>query len=293
MKAILTVGISCSGKTTLANEMVAQGYRDINRDWIRFNVVQPGQDWRNYKFNRANETEVTRVQNLMIMESYANEENIIISDTNLNAGRRTQLVKHLEDLGYEVELFMMPIGLEDAWKRDSYRLNGVGHDIIYRQWQQWNDVIERKVYVPNENQPKAIIVDIDGTVADMKDYRGPFDWSKVDLDEPRTLVIEMVRGFHDRGYRVIMVSGRSDACKDMTATWLDKYLGFSYWNELHMRQADDYRKDNAVKEEIFWTHLAKRYNIVAAIDDRPQVLRLWLDLKIPNVISVGNPYLEF
>jgi predicted kinase len=293
VKAILTVGISCSGKTNLANEMVVKGYRDINRDWIRFNVVQPGQDWRNYKFNRANETEVTRVQNLMIMESYANEENIIISDTNLNAGRRTQLVKHLEDLGYEVELFMMPIGLEEAWKRDSYRLNGVGHDIIYRQWQQWNDVIERKVYVPNENQPKAIIVDIDGTVADMKDYRGPFDWSKVHMDEPRKVIIQMVRGYKDRGYRVIMVSGRSDDCLDMTALWLDWHLGPNYWDELHMRKADDYRKDNAVKEEIFWTHLAERYNIVAAIDDRPQVLRLWLDLKIPNVISVGNPYLEF
>ena len=37
-KAIITVGISASGKTTFAKTMVEQGWVDINRDWIRVNV---------------------------------------------------------------------------------------------------------------------------------------------------------------------------------------------------------------------------------------------------------------
>lgn len=60
-----------------------------------------------------------------------------------------------------------------------------------------------------------------------------------------------------------------------------------------MRKNGDFRKDNAVKEEIFWTHLAHRYNIVACVDDRPQMIRLWYELKIPNVIAVADPYIEF
>jgi hypothetical protein len=60
-----------------------------------------------------------------------------------------------------------------------------------------------------------------------------------------------------------------------------------------MRKNGDFRKDNAVKEEIFWTYLTHKYNIVACVDDRPQMIRLWHELKIPNVIAVADPYIEF
>lgn len=293
MKAIITVGISCSGKSTLAAQYVEQGYREINRDWIRFNIVHPGGDWRTYKFKIKQEREVSDIQGRMITESWGNGENIIISDTNLNAKRRRRLERHLENLGYQVETIGVPITREEAVKRDNFRQNGVGQDVIYRQYQEWLDYTGRKVYVPDETKPKAIIVDVDGTVADMKDYRGPFQWDLVDLDDPRPFVIEMVENYHALGYKVIFLSGRSDVCRDLTRDWLDRHIGFLSWDELYMRKEGDYRKDAEIKEEIFWTELADSYNIVAAIDDRPMMIRRWHELKIPNVIAVADPYLEF
>lgn len=290
MKAIITVGVSASGKTTFANEMVKNGFRDINRDWIRFNVVKPGANWSTYKFNGTNENEVSKIHGQMIMESAEADENIVISDTNLNENRRNKLIKQLEDLGYDVEVKGFDVSFETAIKRDRLRANGVGEGIIYRQLQGWNDYVGRKTYIPNESLSKAIIVDIDGTIAQMNG-RGPFEWDRVGEDNPRWLIIDMVINYHRQGYEIIIVSGRSDECKAQTKDWLEEYM--IPYAELHMRKEGDFRRDSAVKEEIFWTYLANKYNIVACIDDRPQMIRLWYELKIPNVIAVANPYIEF
>ena len=292
MKAIITVGISASGKTTLAKEMEKKGYRDINRDYIRFNLVAPGKDWSNYKFNGKNEKEVTEIQGKMIMESWADGQNIIISDTNLNSGRRAQLVNKLKDLGYDVEIRSFPITRELAVKRDNLRPNGVGESVIYRQFSDWNDYNGRITYVADDNLPKAVIFDVDGTIAQM-DGRGPFEWHRVGEDKPREFVIDMLRNYAMMGYVIIICSGRDDVCRAETANWLNEHVGEMFWHALYMRKNGDFRKDNSVKEEIFWTYLAHKYNIVACVDDRPQMIRLWHELKIPNVIAVADPYIEF
>ncbi|ANA49234.1 polynucleotide 5'-kinase and 3'-phosphatase [Pseudomonas phage phiPMW] len=292
MHAVLTVGISTSGKSTYAAELVEKyGYVEINRDWIRFNVVSPGSDWRNYKFTNDNEKKVTEIQGQMIMEAWGKEENVIISDTNLNPSVRQKLITQLTDLGYEVSIHALPITLEEAWKRDTHRYNGVGQSVIYNQWEKWNEYIQRPTHKPDVTKPETVIVDIDGTVAEMSD-RGPFDWALVGNDKPRQFVIDMVRSMWEEGKCVVFVSGRSDECYTETLTWLHRHVGEKYIEDLYMRKAGDFRKDNVVKEEIYW-QLTEDYDIVAAIDDRPQVLRLWYDLKIPNVICVGNPYKEF
>ena len=61
MKLILTVGISASGKTTWA-ETQKHCMVNINRDNIRFNIVQPGSDWKTYKHNKKNEKRVTEIE---------------------------------------------------------------------------------------------------------------------------------------------------------------------------------------------------------------------------------------
>jgi predicted kinase len=292
MKAYVTVGVSASGKTTFANELVKQGFRDINRDYIRFNIVCPGANWSNYKFNGKNEKAVTEIHEQMIMESWARGENIVISDTNLNFGRRINLIKTLQDLGYVVEIKEFHVTQDTAYKRDRLRANGVGEGVIYRQFKDYNDYVGRVTYEADTSLPKAIIFDVDGTIAEMNG-RGPFEWKRVGEDKPRDFVIQMLRNYADMGYIIIICSGRDDICVGETSAWLDEHVGSIYWHALHMRKNGDFRKDNAVKEEIFWTHLAHRYNIVACVDDRPQMIRLWHELHIPNVIAVADPYIEF
>lgn len=289
MKAIITVGISCSGKTTLANSLVKEGWVDINRDWIRFNVVSPGADWGTYKFTKKNENLVTKAQEEMFFSAVKSGKNIIISDTNLNPKFRDMWSKRLEESGYTVEIVPMHITLEEALKRDSLRANGVGASVIHSQWQRWLDFIGRKRYIPDTSKAQAVIVDIDGTLAVMKD-RGAFDWDKVGNDYGRSFIIDMVIDFH-RKYSIIIVSGRDSSCRKETKEWLyDHGVPFS---RLYMREEGDMRKDSVVKEEIFWNNIADNFNVVAVIDDRPQMIRLWYDLGIENVISVANPYIEF
>lgn len=289
MKAIITVGISCSGKTTLANELVEQGWVDVNRDWIRFNVVCPGSDWGSYKFTNKRERDVTEEQRNMVVEAAEDGKNVIISDTNLNDSIREEWISFLTVMGYSVEVKYMHVSLEEAWERDALRPNGVGHRVIYRQWKKWLDVIDRKRYTPDLSQPRAVIVDIDGTLAEMNG-RSPYEWDRVGEDDVREVVADIVEGLSLTNH-IIVVSGRDGICYDETERWLVRNA--IPYDALFMRECDDRRKDTVIKEEIFWDFIADHWNVTAVIDDRPSVCRMWHDIGIKNVISVADPHIEF
>lgn len=295
MKAIITVGISASGKTTFAKQLESEGWVDINRDTIRFTEVCPNGNWNTYKFTRAREDKVTEIQTDMVHGCASVGKNIIISDTNLNPKTREKWKSLLKDLDYEVEIKDFPITYEEAVKRDKYRLNGVGQDVIYKQYQQWLGYIGRKRYVPDYNKPSVILVDIDGTVADHKGIRSPYEWDKVGLDKPRSEVIRLIEGYYatfmDTG--LIFLSGRDGVCYEDTKQWLYKNTSIESSYILLMRKEGDTRKDTEIKEEIFWRDIEPYYNVVMAIDDRPCMVKLWYEIGIPNVISVANPWLEF
>lgn len=65
------------------------------------------------------------------------------------------------------------------------------------------------------------------------------------------------------------------------------------WHRLFMRKDGDDRCDTIIKEEIFWEEIAPYYNVIAAFDDRPKILRKWTDIGIPLVIGVQKGYGEF
>ena len=54
------------------------------------------------------------------------------------------------------------------------------------------------------------------------------------------------------------------------------------YDDIFMRKFGDKRKDSTVKEELFWTHVAPKYDIEFALDDRQQVVDHTREvLKIP------------
>ena len=291
MKLILTVGISASGKTTWAESQ--KNIVNINRDNIRFSVVQPGSDWSTYKHNKKNEKRVTELELNAATEVTKFGSDIIISNTNLNSKTREFWKDFAKHHNYEFEIKEFPIALEEAIKRDNLRQNGVGEQVIRKQYQQWLEYIGRKTYTPNEKLPNCIIVDIDGTVAEMNG-RKPFEWDKVDTDLPRQFVIDVVTGYADRhNCHIVFLSGRDGCCYAKTYDWIAKYVGHDISWTLNMRKTKDFRKDCIVKEEIFWNFIAPKYKVIGVFDDRPQVLQMWHELKLPNVICVGNPFNEF
>ena len=79
---------------------------------------------------------------------------------------------------------------------------------------------ERKDARHKDQLPSAIIVDLDGTLADMRGIRGPFDWDKVGMDRPHTDIIELVQMYKSNHFQIIVCSGRDAVCKAATLEWL-------------------------------------------------------------------------
>ncbi|WP_052424121.1 phosphatase domain-containing protein [Nonomuraea candida] len=140
-------------------------------------------------------------------------------------------------------------------------------------------LITSKAVIPGQppieeaNLPLAALVDVDGTLA-LRGDRGPYDWSRVGEDTPHWPVIETVRALHHRGYRIVVMSGRPDECRDATAAWLNAHLCVP-WEELLMRAAGDYRKDAKVKTELYERRVRGRYDVRVVLDDRQQVVDAW------------------
>lgn len=289
MKAIITVGVSASGKSTWARKFVAEnrGWEIICRDDIRRQMMGGRIVWA--KWNWGHEGRVTQNYDRQVEAAAKKGVNIILADTNLNAKLRAQRVASLEKMGYEVEVRPFEVTLEEAWKRDAQRDEGVGQSVIYKQYQDWLTFLGRKRYEGTKNKPTAVLVDVDGTLAHMQG-RSAYDWNKVHEDSFDETVSALVSGLKAAGHKVIVLSGRDGCCYDVTENWLRGY-GVDF-DEFFMREAGDQRKDTIIKEEIFWNKIADNYNVVAAIDDRPVVCRMWMELGI-KVINVGNPYVEF
>lgn len=293
MKAIITVGISASGKTTWAEEYCRKNanWININRDSLRFSLFGL-KDWSKYKFTKAREGYVTKALEAMVQVAAGSGRNIILSDTNLNKGKRDHLQGTLTNLGYHVKVKDFPITIEEAWKRDALRANGVGHSVIAKQWAQWLGHTNRIQYTPSQTLPQAIIFDVDGTLAKMEG-RGPHELSKVDTDSVHEVIADMARGYHQQGYRIIVMSGREGTkdCALKTGQWLYDNVGY-FVEAIYMRREGDRRKDSIIKEQLFWEKVAPNYAIMAVVDDRPQMTRAWRDMGL-KVIDVGNPYIEF
>lgn len=297
-KAILTVGVSASGKSRWAEEFVAEQaalgheWRIVCRDDIRAKIQgRELVDWDSWKMK--SESVVNDLQTLMIHDASEAGANIIIADTNLNEKFRNKLMKSLEFLGFEVGLKEFDVTLEEAWRRDSRREAGVGHSVIAKQFQSWIEFKRKKgdfkVFEPDDSLPNAIIVDIDGTLAHGTG-RSMFDFNRVKEDAPDEMVIQVVNGLRANGHKVIVLSGRDEKCKSLTLEWLKEH-GVQF-DELFMRARGDNRKDTVIKEEFFWNEIAHRFNVRAVFDDRPSVCRVWQRLGIKTFI-LGNPWIEF
>jgi predicted kinase len=300
-KLILTVGISGSGKTTWAEEFTRNrgDWVNINRDDIRFAIFNSGvRDWSAYKFKKSNESLVSETAMSLAMSSSREGKSIIISDTNLSQRVRNMWRDFAKSYNMDFEEKQFDISWEEAAKRDSNRAGGVGVSVLRKQWEMWNTYIGRKVYVADERLPKAFLIDLDGTLCENKSGRGWYDWDRVDEDSPREHVISIVHGLIQSGLTPVFLSGRDGSCIIKTYDWIIKHVMVEYLSQgcgidLLMREPKDQRRDSVVKEEIFWKYVASRFNIVACIDDRPQMIRAWEDLKIPNIIAVGNQTKEF
>lgn len=133
-----------------------------------------------------------------------------------------------------------------------------------------------------QSKPEVFVFDIDGTLANHNGVRGPYEEHKVLLDKPITPVIKVLKSLFQH-YKIIFLSGRTDACKTDTLTWLRNELestgvdGIGYKDfeiDIFMRKQGDKRKDSVVKKEIYDNEILPNYSVIGVFDDRLQVCRM-------------------
>jgi hypothetical protein len=153
-------------------------------------------------------------------------------------------------------------------------------------------------YVPDITKPRAIIVDIDGTIAHRKD-RGSYDWKRVGEDEPDEVIRDLMYAMidHFRSYDndsedvyIIYVSDRDSVCRQETIEWLNLH-NFPD-GMLYMRAENDARKDSIVKYELFDKNIRNDYNVLFVLDDRLSVCRMWHKIGL-KLLRVGGPDEDF
>jgi len=295
LKAIITIGIPCSGKSTWAEDFCEEeDYVEINRDNLRMEMFELGH-YDDYKFSKGNEQKVTEAAEAAITVCVATNRNVVVSDTNLNKGRREALERRLDALGYEVSYKVFDIEFFDALKRNDKRSDKhIPRSAMYSMYRSFMTYKEEQgewtKHVNDNNLPSAYIVDIDGTIATNTGSRGFYDWDKVGLDGPIQTTIDVVKTLFDGGHYVILLTGRDERSKQETEKWLYEYD--VPYHAMYMRPEGSMEKDRYVKHKLFIDHVASKHSIKGVFDDRPQVCLLWHDLGLP-VFKVGDPIIEF
>ena len=132
---------------------------------------------------------------------------------------------------------------------------------------------------------KIVIFDLDGTLALIDKRRaistkpnGKMDWDvffdpkNIKLDLPNQPVIDMANMLSKQGYKIYILSGRSDVTEEATMDWMadNDVPSGTIW----MRPQEHlYMADNDLKQ--MWLDEIGVDNVAMVFDDRNQVVDMW------------------
>jgi predicted kinase len=305
-KLIILRGLPASGKSTVAKGMVydnPEGIVRINRDDLR-KMLHDGTYIQGSKNNPGTERTVIEMEHAMVRRGLRAGLTVIDDNTNLPNRSVKALVEIAEPLGAEWQIVdFTDVPVETCVERNLRRAERVPDGVISDLYQKFvkgksyplpfeytpKPELAVEKYVPNDQKPIAVIVDIDGTVALMDGKRTPHEYDKVSLDSPNWPVINLVKMMRTVGHEILFTSGRKDSCRDDTVQWLKDYVFFDGGFRLVMRKHEDNRPDNVVKLEIFNQLYRDEFNVKLVLDDRDQVVRMWRSLGLTCLqVAEGN-----
>lgn len=132
---------------------------------------------------------------------------------------------------------------------------------------------------------KAILVDLDGTLADIEHRvyhvtKSPPDWKSfyqgIDQDRLWPWCFELIQAMRASGYEVLFVTGREEYTRANSQEWLDRH----HLNDIKllMRGKGDTREDAMVKKDIFLQGIDPLYEVLFVVDDRRSVVEMWREM---------------
>lgn len=266
MKLLMLKGLPGSGKTHYAKQLCKDGWVRVNKDDLR--AMLHDSHW-----SKHNEKQVIAIRNIIIEQAFKDGKSVVVDDTNFAKYHENTLkgIADRHEANFSTKFIDTP--LQVCINRDIKRANGVGKDVIMSMYNKYLKPTP-KVPLATFGAKKAIIVDIDGTLAHMNG-RSPYDWDQVMTDLPDRQLIELVQNIKDK-YTIILLSGRDGSCYEQTKHWLIAHdVPHDY---LFMREAGDKRKDSIIKKEIFDRCIQPNFNVQFVLDDRNQVVEMWRQL---------------
>lgn len=264
----------------------------LNRDDLRRMALRAG--YVRPEFDA--EQRISTIRDAGLGALLAAGRDVICDDTNLRAKYVRSLMEIADKAGAKVEFVdFTTVSVDECVRRDAIRpeLERVGEETIRDMHGRYlaqlhgkplpvpelsaPDPIGVEPYVPRRGAPRAVLVDVDGTIALLD--RNPYDETLVSTDRPNEAVISVVRALHRAGHVPVFMSGRSEGCRADTEEWIVHHVfGHEWVIELYMRPAGDTRPDRAVKLELFNAHIRDRYDVRVVLDDRTSVVNLWREL---------------
>jgi hypothetical protein len=148
---------------------------------------------------------------------------------------------------------------------------------------------------------KAIIVDIDGCIADLshrlhfikppegqkKDW--PAFYAAMKDDEVnwwcRTILASMIKN----EVVCIFVTGRPEEYRETTEDWLRNKAHIKNF-VLFMRQNNDYSHADDFKKRVYEDSIKNEFDVLFAIDDDPKIVDMWFSVGLPSLYVKNTDY---
>lgn len=292
LKLIITKGLPASGKSTWADEFIAENpnFVKIEKDQIRKDsrLFSGGE----YNHQRGDESIVLKERDRLIRKAFADGKSVISSDTNLVQKHITQLSNIAKQNHAVVEIkSFLDLPLKEVIERDDNREDAVGEQVIRKMFH--TQVKKMDTFLKYDpNLPFVVVSDLDGTLTKGPKDRSPYEWHKVGNDEINLGVAHMLDGVKVIDHaKVYIFSGRDGVCRPETEDWLER--NDIEYDLLVMREIDDSRSDEIVKAEFIEEHIRDKVNVLLWFDDRVRVSNMLRDVYGINVAQLGDPNYKF
>jgi predicted kinase len=270
-KLVMTRGLPASGKSTWAKEFIKD-----KKDWVRLNNDDLTAMLYGVEFKQGGVDLLDKTRKHILEFLMAQNLNIIIDNTNLHLKQEIYYrevvglynAEHYGEEHYEFSIkdfTNVPIG--ECLVRNRARSHPVPDRVIYDMHKAYL-AVEAPALAQNSSAPKAIVVDIDGTMA-LVTNRTPYEMSKVYSDEPNTPIVNLVKTMANAGHTIFFISGRDECSRAETVRWLADKAGFpagSY--QLFLRPDEDQRPDTQYKKDVFAKYLKDKFYVDFWIEDR-------------------------
>ena len=292
-KLLILVGAPGSGKSTFARYFLR-----TEDNWIRVNR----DDFRLMQFGDSlmipfYEERISKMVEASVLTLLKSDTNVIIDATNTSL-RTIQDMIHTYTEYADISFKVFDLPVDELVKRCDKRYEETGKfiskSVVERNVANLKHTLEKFDFAPiprkvqvattsyatqDKNLLKAVICDLDGTLF-LVNGRDPYIAATCDIDllnEPVAAALKMAK---QRGYQVILLSGREDKFREPTMRFLDKHQ--IDYDLLLMRTSNDFRKDNIIKRELFEGEIQGKYFVEFLLDDRNQVVDMWRkDLHLP------------